>query len=496
MAVVQSFRLKIIGRLINEKPLILLTLIYFLFRLSNLTRLPIFNDESIYLHWSQIITKTHHYFYPALFDGKQPLPIWLFSLAGFFSSNLFLAGRLTVVLIGLGTTIGVFLTARRIFDRKIAFWLALIYLLVPYVFFFERMALMEGMLNFIAIWSFYLTFCLLEKPRTKLAIILGVILGVGMWIKSSSIFFVFLAFLSLLAGYLFKKKNRRYLIVTVYSLIIFLFVFVPLFLHSSYRLIAQKDLEFRLSTGELLSFPLNLWLRNLRFYSSWLLFYATPFLLISGLLGLRKNYLALWFFLPFLAAIFLSRQPNSRYIVLMTPFLVLLAGEAFRFLEKRKPFFIVVFVLVVIPCLFYDLIQLIKPEKFFNCFPPNQAILVDKSQYITNWTSGYGVEPVVEYLNRASKEEKILVGVRLDSGNPESAIFVYLLKNPNLEIFYYPLDKPSIELLTSAEFQYKAFIVTRDNQLGGMDNYLEEINKFYKPESKNYVGLYQVKKIE
>jgi len=122
--VVQSFRLKIIGRLINEKPLILLTLIYFLFRLSNLTRLPIFNDESIYLHWSQIITKTHHYFYPALFDGKQPLPIWLFSLAGFFSSNLFLAGRLTVVLIGLGTTIGVFLTARRIFDRKIAFWLS------------------------------------------------------------------------------------------------------------------------------------------------------------------------------------------------------------------------------------------------------------------------------------------------------------------------------------------------------------------------------------
>lgn len=474
----------------------LLIFIYLFFRLSNLTKLPIFNDEAIYLHWSQIINKTHQFFYPASFDGKQPLPIWLFSLAGVFSSNLLFAGRLLVVLIGLGTTLGVFLTAKKIFNQKIAFWLALIYIFVPYVFFFERLALMEGMLNLIAVWAFYLTICLLKKPQTKLALILGVILGMGMWIKSSSLFFVILGVLTLFGAYVFKKKDRRYLVVIGYALIIFLVILTPLLIHPSYQRITQKDLEFRLSVGEIFSFPFNIWLRNLRFYLAWLLFYVTPFLLIFGLLGLRKNYLALWFLLPLLAAIFLSRQPNSRYIALVIPFLVLLIGEILKFLEKRKSVFVIICILVIVPCLFYDLIQLIKPEKFFDYVPQNQAILMDKSQYITNWTSGYGIKPVVEYLKKASQEEKILVGVRLDSGNPESAIFVYLEKNPNIDIFYYPLDEPSIEFLTAPDFPYQIFVVTRDNQMGGMEGYLEEINQFFKPENKNYVGLYELRKVE
>lgn len=496
MAVVQSFRLRRIHRLVKEKPLLFLTLIYFLLRLPSLTKLPIFNDEAIYLHWSQIITKTQQFFYPAVFDGKQPLPIWLFSLGGIFSSNLLLTGRFVVVLIGLGTTLGIFLTAKKLLDRKIAFLVALIYIIVPYVFFFERMALMEGMLNFIAIWSFYLVICLLEKPQTKLAVILGIVLGIGMWIKSSGIFFVILALSSLLGGYFFKKRDRRYLIVLIYSLIIFLAVFAPLFLHPSYQRIAQKDLEFRLSTSEILSFPANVWLRNFRFYFSWLLFYSTGFLLLFGFLGLRKSFLSLWFLLPFLAALIFSRQPNSRYIVLIIPFLVLLVGQTLKFLEKRKIVFLVALVLIILPCLFYDLLQLIKPERYFYFFPQNQAILIDKSQYVTNWTSGYGIEPVVDYLNQASKEEKILVGVRLDSGNPESAIFVYLERNPKIDLFYYPLDQPSIKLLISTDFLYQSFVVTRDNQMGGMEDYLEEINKFYKPESENYVGLYLVKKAE
>lgn len=474
----------------------LLIFIYLLFRLPNLTKLPIFNDEAIYLHWSQIVARTYQFFYPASFDGKQPLPIWLFSLAGVFSSNLLLTGRLLVVLIGLGTTLGVFLTAKKIFNQKIAFWLALIYIFIPYVFFFERLALMEGMLNFIAIWSFYLVLRLLGKPETKLSLVLGALLGTGMWIKSSNIFFVILAALTLIGTYIFKKKDRRYLVVIGYAIIVFLAVFAPLLLHPSYQRIAQKDLEFRLSTDELLSFPFNLWLRNLRFYFAWLLLYSTPFLLLMGLFGLRKNILSLWFFLPFLVAIFLSRQPNSRYIVLVIPFLVLLTGEVLKFLEKRKSVFVIICVLIIIPCLFYGLIQLIKPEKFFNYFPQNQAVLTDKTQYITNWTSGYGIQPVVDYLNQMGEEEKILVGVRLDSGNPESAIFVYLKKNPNIDIFYYPLDEPSIKFLTTPGFPYQIFVITRDNQMGGMEDYLEEINQFFKPENKNYVGLYRLRKIE
>ena len=86
--------------------LVLLLLIYFVFRLINLLLIPIFADEAIYLYWSQLIMADYkrYLFYP-LNDGKTPLFIWLLlPFLKFFADPLF-AGRLLSVLFGAGQLI-------------------------------------------------------------------------------------------------------------------------------------------------------------------------------------------------------------------------------------------------------------------------------------------------------------------------------------------------------------------------------------------------------
>ena len=58
--------------IIKNKFLTLLTIFYFVFRLVNLTKLPIFNDEAIYLDWGWRETHRAGFLYYSLYDAKQP----------------------------------------------------------------------------------------------------------------------------------------------------------------------------------------------------------------------------------------------------------------------------------------------------------------------------------------------------------------------------------------------------------------------------------------
>src|SRR4030042_821895 len=68
-------------------------LLYFILRLINLTILPIFADEAIYIRWSQVMRAEATLRFLPLSDGKQPLFMWLtIPFLKIFSDSLF-AGR-------------------------------------------------------------------------------------------------------------------------------------------------------------------------------------------------------------------------------------------------------------------------------------------------------------------------------------------------------------------------------------------------------------------
>ncbi len=56
--------------------LIGLITLFFLTRIINLDKLPIFTDEGIYIHWAKVAWKDASWRFVSLTDGRQPLQTW------------------------------------------------------------------------------------------------------------------------------------------------------------------------------------------------------------------------------------------------------------------------------------------------------------------------------------------------------------------------------------------------------------------------------------
>ena len=88
-------------------------------RTFNLTHLPVFGDEAIYIRWAQIMRTEPTLRFLPLSDGKQPLFMWvLMPFLKIFSDPL-VAGRMVSVLTGLGTGIGIFVLSYLLLKSKI-----------------------------------------------------------------------------------------------------------------------------------------------------------------------------------------------------------------------------------------------------------------------------------------------------------------------------------------------------------------------------------------
>ena len=80
--------------------------LYFSTRLVNLTIIPIFTDEAIYLRWGQIALADPRWRFISLLDGKQPLLIWLFLPALKLIADPLVAGRMVSIFAGCMGMIG------------------------------------------------------------------------------------------------------------------------------------------------------------------------------------------------------------------------------------------------------------------------------------------------------------------------------------------------------------------------------------------------------
>ena len=93
-------------------------LLGFFLRVYNLTILPIFVDEAIYIRWAQVMASEATLRFLPLSDGKQPLFMWvLMFLIDYFSDPLFI-GRLVSVASSVGTMFGIFIFSYLLFKNK------------------------------------------------------------------------------------------------------------------------------------------------------------------------------------------------------------------------------------------------------------------------------------------------------------------------------------------------------------------------------------------
>jgi 4-amino-4-deoxy-L-arabinose transferase-like glycosyltransferase len=233
------------------------------------TFLPIFTDEAIYIHWSQIALNDASWRFISLTDGKQPMFVWIaLLLLKFFHDPLF-AGRMVSVIAGFFSMIGMFFLGRELFkNTKIGLLSSLLYVLFPFALVYDKLAVYDSLVAMFMIWIYYFTVLLVRYVRLDLGMILGVIIGWGMLTKSNADFgYIMLPFSLLL--FPFKKhwdRNRlfRWVVYAVTATVIANAMYQILRLSPFFYIIAQKNLTFIYSFHDWIREPFAFFIGNIK----------------------------------------------------------------------------------------------------------------------------------------------------------------------------------------------------------------------------------------
>lgn len=416
----------------------------FLFtRLVNLTALPIFTDEAIYIRWSQIGSRDANWRFISLTDGKQPMFTWIMMLVLRLVSDPLLAGRSVSVVSGILSLIGIAVLAWEIYRKPaVSVFASLFYLLSPFSLLYDRLALYDSWVAAFFIWNLYLGIRLVRSLRLDVAMILGLTLGAAMLNKTSG----FLS-LYLLPGTLvlfdWSYKNRwqrlgKWLGLAGVAFILSQLVYSVLRLSPFFHMVGLKNAVFVYPLGEWLTHPWRFFIGNFRGMFGWTEQYLTWPVLAAALLPAlifwrqtREKLLLYGFWLaPFAGLALFGKVLYPRFILFMTmPLLVLAAEFGVTMLTRyRKQVFGLVGALVFfLPSVYID---------YFIIFQPKYAPITysDRSQLIDDWPAGGGVKEVVAFLTAQAADRPIAVFTEGTFGLMPYAIELYLVDHPNVII--------------------------------------------------------------
>lgn len=497
--------LKIRKKEIKERHILFgLIFLYFLTRLLFLTKLPIFNDEATYLDWSYRQINLRGEFFHSVLHAKTPLYMWIVGALRKVITDPLMAGRFVSVTAGLLTVYGLYKLAEELFNKKSAVIIFILYTAIPIFAFFDRQALMESSVSASGIWSFYFFLKLIKNYEYKDAGILGVILGLGYLTKTSAIVF-FLSVVALLILEIFRNKKKANRIINNLFILftIYMITLSPLLLQPAFWETLGDNKRYIFTLNELVKFPLKQWVENIKNFLIITLLYLNPLILLAGLISIYSNlrekklnsiYALFLFFIGSAFVIFVSRSATVRYLAPFLPLFLLFPAYLFSDLIKKKKASGIAFLsLSIIPSSVITLLLIFSPIRYFNLLD-NFSKHSQKKDYVTYWSSGYGFDEVKKYIEEISKNQKIVVGVRLDAGIPENAVFTYF--SDSKRVFPIYLDKRLIKDFESFEcFKSKVpvYFVSRDNHLAGFDKHLIELKRVYKHEGDYYIGIHQLK---
>ncbi|HCB23186.1 hypothetical protein A3B42_04790 [Candidatus Daviesbacteria bacterium RIFCSPLOWO2_01_FULL_38_10] len=419
--------------------------LFFLLRLPNLTLQPIFADEAIYIRWAQVMRAEPTLRFLPLSDGKTPLFMWaMMPFLKVFEDPLF-AGRFLSVVSGFVTLLGVFMLTRKVFNLKAAFWASLLYAIVPYTVFFDRMALVDSMLSAFTVWALYFALWLARSQRLDISMILGFILG-GAWLtKTPAVLNLLLLPVSILAFKKTKVEKHAFLKLFLFwavAIFIALAMYNLLRLGPNFHLLSSRNADYVFSPLELVGRPLDPFIPHFHDISDWfpkLLTLPVLIFLIGGIIEvfMEKNrkglVVLLWALIPlFLAMVFL-RTFTARYLLSSIPLLLIFGGYCIegiiKYLKKTKALsgnsFLIpggLFLLLMYPATQFNYQLLTNP-------PPTFLPQEERLGYFEQWTAGYGFKEIARFLIEQKTKGLVVVGTEGFFGTLPDGLYIYLDKS-------------------------------------------------------------------
>lgn len=416
-------------------------LLAFIVRTYEITKIPVFADEAIYIRWAQVMKNESQLRFLPLSDGKQPFFMW--SIIPFFKvlQDPLLAGRMVSVFSGLLGIVGVFFLTFKLFRiREVALIAALFYAISPFMVFFDRMALVDSMLAAFGVWSLYFAVLTVKSLRLDFAMLTGFVLGLAWLTKSPALFFLALTPLTIIL-FDWSKKDRFTRLLKLFGLfgvslgIAFVMYNFILRLGPSFHMIALRNKDYVFSFSEILKHPLTLFVSHLQEVLNWWisLLPGTLVLLValSFFLNGKKYWrefllLGFWVLVPLLVMSEIAKVFTARYILFTIPAFFVLAASFFLVIyQKKRKLLWPLAIACILPGFWSNYLLLTSPEKA----PLPRS---ERSGYLEEWTSGFGIREVSEYLK--SKDGRIIVGTEGFFGTLPDGLQIYLQGLTNITV--------------------------------------------------------------
>lgn len=469
------------------------TIFYFTSHLFSLTLLPVFADESIYIRWTQlIIDDWKQYLFFPLNDGKTPFQMWLMVPFQFIFSDQLFAGRFLSVLIGFFQAITLSLIVKELGGRKKTQLLTLfLSSILPFWFFHHRMALIDGLLTFLLSVSILFFIQVIKnfdsakiKPSIIKSLLSGLFFGLSLITKLPSILFapifLILVFLSK------KEKLNNYLKLSLFSFVTIgtgLFIFILLKLHPAFGQLFSRGSDFLFSPKDIWAGEWKQSIANIPRFMSYFAQYLTIPILILSFIGLffdkirKKQSVLIISTLIFLFPItILGKVVYPRYLMPASIFLTVAGVLTFqelidRFINQEKKLIVKIVASLIIVQFFSSIF--ISSTIFISSALSNADeipfVLIDKHQYLYDWSSGHGILEAVNLIKEKSKNEKILILTEGYFGTLPDALLMYFHKQNVSNIFIQGIGQPvnnipSEMIKKSMEFD-KTWLVVNSHRL-------------------------------
>lgn len=384
-----------------------ITIAFFLLVTANLTRLPIFVDEALYLRWAQIAWHDASWRFISLTDGKQPLYVWFVIPFLKLIQDPLYAGRLASGVSGFITILGMGYLGYLLGNKKTGLLAMIITALSPYLFFYYRFGVMESTLVAGAIWVCNFSLLLVRSRRLDVAMLLGMITGATILVKSSGMFFLLLIPAAYLLDFnpkkLFTQSTLKYFGLVLVAWIIAGVMYNVQRLSPWMHMIGQKNAFFIVPYSEIFN-EINRLSNNFLDVWRWQIGYTTiPLLLLSlfGFVRLWKKdwrqavFLSAWLFAPMLGTVLLARLFAPRYVIFVTPFILYFAVYALSLIKSLK---LTIFTTILVLLLPVSLITKLIVD------PLNYPYVSVDEGYVNGWSAGNGTKQIADWaLSRMSQ---------------------------------------------------------------------------------------------
>jgi 4-amino-4-deoxy-L-arabinose transferase-like glycosyltransferase len=433
-----------------------LIVFYLVSHLVNLTALPVFADEAIYIRWSQLMIDDYQRY--ALFplnDGKTPLQMWIMIPFQFLFDDQLYAGRFVSVLVGLGQMLVNGWLVMLLGGRKKTAWLTMgLTALLPFWYFHHRMALIDGMMTLwlsLSLGGIVRLSHLFESIKKKVLAhpaiwfwigFAGVMFGLGLLTKITAILFLpVFGLFGLLSSKLTLNQRLKLVVAIGVSSALGVAIFGLLKLNPAFGQLFSRGGDFLYPWREVV-FE-GKWQRTLPNIPSYISYFAAYFgvpLIFLTMAGLfsptrrRIHHVLFWSALGFMFPIvLLGKVVYPRYLLPAVLFFTLSAAMVIeecvdRWISQRNILWQKAVLALALVLLLSNAVAMSGSFIAMALTKPNSIpfVAADRSQYLTEWSSGHGITQAVAFIQAEAQRQPTAVATEGFFGTLPDGINLYL----------------------------------------------------------------------